>query len=138
MNYESIRKLLFLLPGETSHEVSMGSISLLEKLNLALEMGDNIMLYVDDIQHCHPEFLQKFISLCDAQRRIEGVYKGKAKTYDLRGSRFAVVMQATPTRRAVTDSKSRTCWPTAQTSTTWATSSGILQQPSSSAIWKTP
>ncbi len=39
----------------------------LDKLNLAFEMGDNVMIYVDDIQHCHPEFLQKFISLCDAQ-----------------------------------------------------------------------
>ena len=29
------------------------------------------MIYVDDIQHCNPEFLQKFISLCDAQRKIE-------------------------------------------------------------------
>ena len=47
-----------------------------EKLNLAFEMGDNVMIYLDDIQHCHPEFLQKFISLCDAQRKIEGVYKG--------------------------------------------------------------
>jgi hypothetical protein len=56
-----------------------------EKLNLALEMGDNVMIYVDDIQHCHPEFLQKFISLCDAQRKIEGVYKGRTRTYDLRG-----------------------------------------------------
>ncbi|SPZ04114.1 Uncharacterised protein [Proteus mirabilis] len=45
----------------------------LEKLNLALEMGNNVMLYVDDIQHTHPEFLQKFISLCDGTRRIEGV-----------------------------------------------------------------
>src|SRR5690606_21675330 len=43
----------------------------LEKLNLALEMGNNVMLYVDDIQHTHPEFLQKFISLCDGTRRIE-------------------------------------------------------------------
>jgi MoxR-like ATPase len=75
---------------------SMAAAKELEKLNLALEMGDNVMLYVDDIQHCHPEFLQKFISLCDAQRRIEGVYKGKAKTYDLRGSRFAVVMAGNP------------------------------------------
>src|SRR5690606_18126811 len=41
----------------------------LEKLNLALEMGNNVMLYVDDIQHTHPEFLQKFISLCDGTRR---------------------------------------------------------------------
>ena len=48
-----------------------------EKLNLALEMGDNVMIYLDDIQHTNPEFLQKFISLCDAQRKIEGVYKGK-------------------------------------------------------------
>ena len=68
----------------------------LEKLNLALEMGDNIMLYLDDIQHCHPEFLQKFISLCDAQRKIEGVYKGRPKTYDLRGKRVCVVMAGNP------------------------------------------
>jgi hypothetical protein len=54
------------------------------------------MLYVDDIQHCHPEFLQKFISLCDAQRKIEGVYKGRARTYDLRGRRLAVVMAGNP------------------------------------------
>ncbi len=75
---------------------SMAAHKELEKLNLALEMGDNIMLYLDDIQHCHPEFLQKFISLCDAQRKIEGVYKGKAKTYDLRGRRVAVVMAGNP------------------------------------------
>lgn len=68
----------------------------LEKLNLALEMGDNVMIYVDDIQHCHPEFLQKFISLCDGQRRIEGVWKGEAKTYDFRSKRVAVVMAGNP------------------------------------------
>jgi len=68
----------------------------LNKLNLALEMGDNVMLYVDDIQHCNPEFLQKFISLCDGQRKIEGVYKGRTKTYDLRGRTFAVVMAGNP------------------------------------------
>ncbi len=68
----------------------------LEKLNLALEMGNNVMLYVDDIQHCHPEFLQKFISLCDAQRKIEGVYEGASKTYDLRGKRICVVMAGNP------------------------------------------
>ena len=67
-----------------------------EKLNLALEMGDNVMIYLDDIQHCHPEFLQKFISLCDAQRKIEGVYKGKTKTYDLRGRKVCVVMAGNP------------------------------------------
>ncbi|MEM0999666.1 MAG: DNA repair ATPase [Bacteroidota bacterium] len=68
----------------------------LQKLNLALEMGDNIMLYLDDIQHCNPEFLQKFISLCDAQRKIEGVYKDQPKTYDLRGKRVCVVMAGNP------------------------------------------
>jgi len=67
-----------------------------EKLNLALEMGDNIMLYLDDIQHCNPEFLQKFISLCDGQRRIEGVYRGRTRTYDLRGRKVAVVMAGNP------------------------------------------
>ena len=67
-----------------------------EKLNLALEMGDNVMIYVDDIQHCNPEFLQKFISLCDAQRKIEGVYKGHTRTYDLRGRTVAVVMAGNP------------------------------------------
>jgi len=67
-----------------------------EKLNLALEMGDNVMLYVDDIQHCNPEFLQKFISLCDAQRKIEGVYRGQTRTYDLRGKKVVVVMAGNP------------------------------------------
>jgi MoxR-like ATPase len=68
----------------------------LQKLNLSLEMGDNVMIYVDDIQHCNPEFLQKFISLCDAQRKIEGVYKGKTRTYDLRGRKVCVVMAGNP------------------------------------------
>jgi len=67
-----------------------------ERANLALEMGDNVMLYLDDIQHTDPEFLQKFISLCDAQRKIEGVWKGQARTYDLRGRKVAVVMAGNP------------------------------------------
>jgi len=66
------------------------------RLNLALEMGDNAMIYVDDIQHCNPEFLQKFISLCDAQRKIEGVWRGKPRTYDLRGRKVVVVMAGNP------------------------------------------
>ena len=68
----------------------------LEKLNLALAMGNNTMLYVDDIQHTHPEFLQKFISLCDGTRRIEGVWQGKTRTFDLRGKKFCVVMAGNP------------------------------------------
>jgi len=68
----------------------------LHKLNLAFEMGNNVMLYLDDIQHCNPEFLQKFISLADGTRKIEGVYNGKAKTYDLRSKKFCVVMAGNP------------------------------------------
>jgi hypothetical protein len=68
----------------------------LEKLGLAFEMGDNVMIYLDDIQHLNPEFLQKFISLCDAQRKIEGVYKGATRTYDFRGKKVSVVMAGNP------------------------------------------
>ena len=67
-----------------------------QKINLAFEMGNNVMLYLDDIQHTHTELLQKFISLCDAQRRIEGVWNGRTKTYDLRGKKFCVVMAGNP------------------------------------------
>lgn len=67
-----------------------------EKINLAFEMGNNVMLYLDDIQHTHPELLQKFISLCDGTRRIEGVWNGRTQTYDLRGKKFSVVMAGNP------------------------------------------
>ncbi|MBX3273685.1 MAG: DNA repair ATPase [Sandaracinaceae bacterium] len=67
-----------------------------DKVNFALEMGNNVMLYLDDIQHTSAELLQKFISLCDAQRRIEGVWNGTTRTYDLRGKRFCVVMAGNP------------------------------------------
>ena len=66
------------------------------RINMALEMGDNTMLYLDDIQHCNVELLQKFIPLCDATRRIEGVWNGVSKTYDLRGRKFVVVMAGNP------------------------------------------
>ncbi|HYO67878.1 MAG TPA: AAA family ATPase, partial [Archangium sp.] len=67
-----------------------------ERINLSFEMGNNVMLYLDDIQHTDPELLQKFISLCDGQRRIEGVWNGKTRTYDLRGKKFCVVMAGNP------------------------------------------
>lgn len=66
------------------------------RINMALEMGDNTMLYLDDIQHCNVELLQKFIPLCDATRRIEGVWNGTSKSYDLRGRKFVVVMAGNP------------------------------------------
>lgn len=68
----------------------------LEKLNLGLAMGSNVMLYLDDIQHTNPEFLQKFIALADGTRRIEGVWNGEPRSYDMRGKRFAVVMAGNP------------------------------------------
>lgn len=68
----------------------------ISRLNLAFEMGDNAMICVDDIQHCHPEFLQKFISLCDGQRKIEGVWRGRPRTHDLRGRKIVVVMAGNP------------------------------------------
>jgi hypothetical protein len=68
----------------------------LKKMNLAFEMGNNVMLYLDDIQHCNPEFLQKFISLADGTRKIEGVYNGQPKTYDFRDKKFCVIMAGNP------------------------------------------
>jgi hypothetical protein len=81
---------------DPSEAKNAGARQELEKLNLSFEMGDNVMIYLDDIQHCNPEFLQKFISLCDGQRKIEGIWKGRSKTYDFRGRRVAVVMAGNP------------------------------------------
>ncbi|WP_435058560.1 DNA repair ATPase [Streptomyces sp. bgisy060] len=60
----------------------------LEKIAFALAAGNNVLLYLDDIQHCSPELLQKFIPLCDATRTLNG--------HDLRGKRFAVCMAGNP------------------------------------------
>ncbi|POX51200.1 DNA repair ATPase [Streptomyces sp. Ru72] len=68
----------------------------IEKINFALAAGTNTLLYLDDIQHTSPELLQKFIPLCDATRRIDGVRDGEPRTYDLRGKRFAVCMAGNP------------------------------------------
>ncbi|MFF4287645.1 DNA repair ATPase [Streptomyces sp. NPDC001633] len=67
-----------------------------EKINFALAAGNNTLLYLDDIQHTSPELMQKFIPLCDATRRIDGVWDGEPRTYDLRGKRFAVCMAGNP------------------------------------------
>lgn len=68
----------------------------IEKINFALAAGNNTLLYLDDIQHTSPELLQKFIPLCDATRRVDGVWDGEPRTYDLRGKRFAVCMAGNP------------------------------------------
>ncbi|MFI8340946.1 DNA repair ATPase [Streptomyces sp. NPDC085639] len=60
----------------------------LEKIAFALQAGNNVMLYLDDIQHTSPELLQKFIPLCDTTRTLDG--------RDLRGKRFAVCMAGNP------------------------------------------
>ncbi len=68
----------------------------LDRINMAFAIASNVILYIDDIQHTNPEFLQRFISLTDAQRRVEGVLEGESRTFDLRGKRFAVVMAGNP------------------------------------------
>ncbi|MFC8085332.1 DNA repair ATPase [Streptomyces sp. NPDC057340] len=67
-----------------------------EKINFALAAGNNTLLHLDDIQHTSPELLQKFIPLCDATRRVDGVWDGRPRTYDLCGKRFAVCMAGNP------------------------------------------
>ncbi len=81
---------------DPSEAKTSGARAELEKLNLAFEMEDNVMLYIDDIQHCSPEFLQQFISLADGQRKIDGIFNGESKTYDLRGKRFCIIMSGNP------------------------------------------
>lgn len=80
-------------PGDAPNATARQEV---EKVSLALEMGTNVMLYLDDIQHTSPELLQKFVSLCDAQRKIEGVWRGHTRTYDLRGKKFCIVMAGNP------------------------------------------
>ncbi|OKK04637.1 DNA repair ATPase [Streptomyces sp. CB03234] len=60
----------------------------LEKIDFALAAGNNVLLYLDDIQHTSPELLQRFVPLCDATRTLGG--------HDLRGKRFAVCMAGNP------------------------------------------
>ncbi|MFC1418403.1 DNA repair ATPase [Streptacidiphilus cavernicola] len=67
-----------------------------EKIVFALRAGSNVLLHLDDIQHVSAELLQKFIPLCDAQRRIEAVSDGAAHSFDLRGRRFAVCLSGNP------------------------------------------
>ncbi|SEK19279.1 DNA repair ATPase [Streptacidiphilus jiangxiensis] len=67
-----------------------------EKIVFALEAGSNVLLHVDDIQHVSAELLQKFIPLCDTQRRVEAVSDGVARSFDLRGRRFAVCLAGNP------------------------------------------
>ncbi len=84
---------LSLDPAQANNSTARNEV---EKINLAFEMGNNVMLYLDDIQHTNPEFLQKFISLCDGSRKVDGVWNGESKTYDMRGKKFAVVMAGNP------------------------------------------
>ncbi len=80
-------------PGQAPDQASAAE---LVKLNRSFAMGNNVICYIDDIQHTSPEFLQKFISLCDATRRIEGVVDGEARTFELGRRRFVVAMAGNP------------------------------------------
>jgi hypothetical protein len=68
----------------------------LEKLNRAFAMGTNVICYLDDIQHTSAELLSRFIPLCDATRRVDGVFNGEAHTWNLSGKRFVMVMAGNP------------------------------------------
>jgi hypothetical protein len=68
----------------------------LVKLNQAFAMGNNVVCYLDDVQHTSQELLSRFIPLCDATRRIEGVWRGRPRTFELSGRRFAVVLAGNP------------------------------------------
>ncbi|MEK8144033.1 ATP-binding protein [Streptomyces sp. M10(2022)] len=87
----------------------------IEKINFALEAGNNTLLYLDDIQHTSPELLQKFIPLCDATRRVEGVKEGSraATTCGVSGSQWS--WRAIPTPSPGRSSGFRTCSPTGPT-----------------------
>ncbi|WAX77392.1 DNA repair ATPase [Streptomyces sp. KMM 9044] len=87
------RRVTSLDPAEAPNATARQEI---EKINFALAAGNNTLLHLDDIQHTSPELLQKFIPLCDATRRVEGVWEGAPRTYDLRGKRFAVCMAGNP------------------------------------------
>jgi hypothetical protein len=68
----------------------------IRRMNHAFAMATNVVCYLDDMQHVSPEFLQRFVPLCDATRRIEGVLEGVPRTYDLAGRRFVMVMAGNP------------------------------------------
>jgi len=80
-------------PGDAPNAAARAEV---EKVNLALRLGRNVLLFIDDVQFTSPQFLSRFIPLADATRRIEGVVNGEAVTFDLRGKRFAVVMAGNP------------------------------------------
>jgi hypothetical protein len=93
-----------------------------EKINLALEMGNNVMLYVDDIQHTHPSSCRSSSRSATAAPH-RGRVAGRTRTYDLRGKKFCVVMAGNPYTESGEKFRSPTCSPTAPTPTTSATSS---------------
>jgi hypothetical protein len=66
-----------------------------EKINLALEMGNNVMLYLDDIQHTTPS-CSRSSSRSATVAAHRGRVEGRTRTYDLRGKKFCVVMAGNP------------------------------------------
>lgn len=66
------------------------------KLNQAFGMGNNVMVCPGGIRHRDRGFLQKFGLFCDARRRREGVYQGRAPTHNFRGRKMAVVTAGNP------------------------------------------
>ncbi len=94
-----------------------------EKISFALEAGTNVLLYVDDIQHTSPELLQKFVSLCDGQRRMEVYGRAAPALMTCAANASPCAWPATRTRRTGNGSGSRTCSRTALTCGIWETCS---------------
>ena len=65
------------VPG--SEEAQMPELGKVEKLFLSLEMGDNVMIYLDDIQHCNPEFLQNSSHFVMLSEKSKGSIKAKPR-----------------------------------------------------------
>ncbi len=69
----------------------------LEKLNFALTLGNNVILLLDNCHYCPTEWWQLLIPLVAPSRRIQGVWQGQTRHYDLRGKRFALILAGTHT-----------------------------------------
>jgi|MEHZ01.5.fsa_nt_MEHZ011466857.1_11 hypothetical protein len=71
--------------GLTSHDLTEVHEAIaaeeVDKINCAVEKGSKVLLYLDDIGRGTWKLLQKFTSMTDAQRRMEGVGKGTTRTW---------------------------------------------------------
>jgi len=92
----------------------------LEKLNLALEMGDNVMLYLDDIQHCNPDAM--------LNARLKAYLEAKVRPTTYAANVPVWSWRATLIRRVATSFRYRICWRIGRIFTTSATFSATRKR----------